>query len=99
MEYQVLTLGVVGPAHSGADPPEADLECDAGGDVAVWQAYGLAGEQPNVAHEGRQQRDQRQYAPQDAEPRECGAASRVAHHSNNTLPLQFLSTPAVPLPN
>jgi len=50
-------LRIVGPAHGGADPPEADLESDAGGGFAVWQAYGLTGEQPYVANEGRQQRD------------------------------------------
>jgi len=50
-------LRVVGSAHSGADPPETDLESDAGGNVAVWQAYGLTGVEPHVANEGRQQRD------------------------------------------
>jgi hypothetical protein len=83
--YIVLTLRNVGASHSGADPPEADLEGDAGGGVTVGEAHGFASEQPHVADEGRQQCHQGQYAPQDAQPGECCAASRVAHHKNNTL--------------
>lgn len=49
----ILTLRNVGPSHSGADPPESDLEGDAGGGVTVGEAHGLASEQPHVANEGR----------------------------------------------
>jgi hypothetical protein len=79
----ILTLGDVGPSHGRAHPPQSDLERDACGDVTVWKADWFAGEQPDVAHEGRQQSDQGQYTPEDAQPGESCAASRVAHPNSN----------------